>query len=144
MPCATASGTSYQPSIVNMRNVVYIALRGVSKYCGSAMNCMDAILVLISLPSALNFFIDLNFLDFSTPLMKKLNLQKKGTAKVLGKDCTIYAGSNVEYYVWKGLVIKKVQKEKNGTITVHEVTSIEQPASIDPTMFKMPSGYTVK
>lgn len=50
----------------------------------------------------------------------------------------------MEYYVWKGLVIKKVQKEKNGTITVHEVTSIEQPASIDPTMFKLPSGYTVK
>ena len=50
----------------------------------------------------------------------------------------------MEYYVWKGLVIKKVQKEKNGTITIHEVTSIEQPASIDPTMFKLPSGYTVK
>lgn len=50
----------------------------------------------------------------------------------------------MEYYVWKSLVIKKVQKEKNGTITVHEVTSIEQPASIDPTMFKLPSGFTVK
>ena len=50
----------------------------------------------------------------------------------------------MEYYVWKGLVIKKVQKEKNGTTTIHEVTSIEQPASIDPKMFKMPDGYTVK
>ena len=50
----------------------------------------------------------------------------------------------MEYYVWKGLVIKKVQKEKNGATTIHEVTSIEQPASIDPTMFKLPSGYTVK
>lgn len=34
----------------------------------------------------------------------------------------------MEYYVWKGLVIKKVQKEKNGATTIHEVTSIEQPA----------------
>ncbi len=34
----------------------------------------------------------------------------------------------MEYYVWKDLVIKKVQKEKNGAITVHEVTSIEQSA----------------
>ena len=87
---------------------------------------------------------DLNFLDFSTPLMKKLNLQKKGTAKVLNKDCTIYTGSNTEYYVWKGLVLKKVQKESNGTTTIHEATSIEEPTSVDPTMFKLPSGYTVK
>ena len=87
---------------------------------------------------------DLNFLDFSTPLMKKLNLQKKGTAKVLGKDCTIYTGSNVEYYVWKGIVMKKVQKESNGTTVVHEVTSIEVPKSIEAKYFKMPAGYKVK
>lgn len=87
---------------------------------------------------------NLNFLDFSTPLMKKLNLQKKGTAKVLGKDCTIYAGSNVEYYVWQGIVMKKVQKENNGTTVIHEVTSIEEPKSIEAKIFKMPSGYTVK
>lgn len=87
---------------------------------------------------------DLNFLNLNETLMKKLKLQKKGTATVMGKLCDHYVGTNVEYYVWKGLVIKKVQKEKNGTITVHEVTSIEQPASIDPTMFKMPDGYTVK
>ena len=87
---------------------------------------------------------DLNFLDFSTPLMKKLNLQKKGTAKVLNKDCTIYTGSNVEYYVWKGIVMKKVQKESNGTTVVHEVTSIEVPKSIEAKYFKMPAGYKVK
>ena len=87
---------------------------------------------------------DLNFLDFSTPLMKRLNLQKKGTAKVLGKDCTIYTGSNVEYYVWKGIVMKKVQKESNGTTVVHEVTSIEVPKSIEAKYFKMPAGYKVK
>ena len=87
---------------------------------------------------------DLNFLDFSTPLMKRLNLQKKGTAKVLNKDCTIYTGSNVEYYVWKGIVMKKVQKESNGTTVVHEVTSIEVPKSIEAKYFKMPAGYKVK
>lgn len=87
---------------------------------------------------------DLNFLDMNNALMKKLNLQKKGTAKVLGKDCTIYAGSNVEYYVWQGIVMKKVQKEKDGTTTTHEVTSIEEPTSVDPKIFKMPDGYTVK
>ena len=87
---------------------------------------------------------DLNFLDLNETLMKKLNLQKKGTATVAGKQCDHYVGTNVEFYVWKGLVIKKVQKGKNGVTTIHEVTSIEQPTSIDPKMFKMPNGYTVK
>ena len=87
---------------------------------------------------------DLNFLDMNNALMKKLNLVKKGTATVVGKKCDHYVGRNVEYYVWKGLVIKKVQKEKNGTTTIHEVTSIEEPTSIDAKMFKMPKGYTVK
>ncbi len=87
---------------------------------------------------------DLNFLNLNETLMKKLKLQKKGTATVMGKKCDHYVGTNVEYYVWKGLVIKKVQKGKNGATTIHEVTSIEQPASIDPKMFKMPDGYTVK
>ncbi len=87
---------------------------------------------------------DLNFLNLNETLMKKLNLKKKGTATVMGKQCDHYVGTNVEYYVWKGLVMKKVQKEKNGATTIHEVTSIEQPASIDAKMFKMPDGYTVK
>ena len=77
-------------------------------------------------------------------LMKKLNLTKKGAAKVMGKECTLYTGNNVEYYVWKGLVLKKVQKEQNGTTTIHEATSIEEPTSVDAKMFKMPEGYTVK
>lgn len=50
----------------------------------------------------------------------------------------------MEYYVWKGLVMKKVQKESDGTTTIHEVTSIEEPTSVDPSLFKVPSGYTVK
>ena len=87
---------------------------------------------------------DLNFLNLNETLMKKLNLKKKGTKKVLGKDCILYEGKNVQFYVWKGLVLKKVQKEKNGTTTIHEVTSIEEPTSIDAKMFKMPKGYTVK
>lgn len=87
---------------------------------------------------------DLNFLNLNETLMKKLNLKKKGTKKVLGKDCILYEGKNVQYYVWKGLVMKKVQKESDGTTTTHEVTSIEEPTSVDPKMFKMPDGYTVK
>lgn len=87
---------------------------------------------------------DLNFLNLNETLMKKLKLQKKGTATVMGKQCDHYVGTNVEYYVWKGLVMKKVQKESDGTTTIHEVTSIEEPTSVDPSLFKVPSGYTVK
>ena len=87
---------------------------------------------------------DLNFLNLNEALMKKLNLKKKGTKRVLGKDCILYEGKNVQFYVWKGLVMKKVQKESDGTTTIHEVTSIEEPTSVDPSLFKVPSGYTVK
>ena len=87
---------------------------------------------------------DLNFLNLNETLMKKLNLKKKGTKKVLGKDCILYEGKNVQFYVWKGLVMKKVQKESDGTTAIHEVTSIEEPTSIEAKTFKMPSGYTIK
>ena len=86
---------------------------------------------------------ELNFLNMNAPVMQKLKLQKKGTAKVLDKDCTIYANSDTEYYVWKGIVLKKVQRSSNGTTTT-EATSVELPASVDSKYFKMPEGYTVK
>ena len=86
---------------------------------------------------------ELNFLNMNAPVMQKLKLQKKGTAKVLDKDCIIYANSDTEYYVWKGIVLKKVQRSSNGTTTT-EATSVELPASVDSKYFKMPAGYTVK
>ena len=86
---------------------------------------------------------ELNFLNMNAPVMQKLKLQKKGTAKVLDKDCTIYANSDTEYYVWKGIVLKKVQRSSNGTTTT-EATSVELPASVDAKYFKMPEGYRKK
>ena len=81
-----------------------------------------------------------NFLNFSTPKMKKLNLQKKGTATVLGRECTVYANNDSRYYVWKGIVLKRLVKTKNGTVTT-EAVSIEQPTTVDPNLFKLPAGY---
>ena len=86
---------------------------------------------------------ELNFMDFTTPLMKKLDLKKKGTGKVLNRECTIYANSTTEYYVWQGIVLKKVERKGN-TITTTEATSIEQLTSVDAALFKVPSGYTIK
>ena len=40
--------------------------------------------------------------------------------------------------------MKKVQKNSDCNITTHEVSSIEETTSVDPKMFKMPDGYTVK
>ena len=86
---------------------------------------------------------ELNFLNMNDPLMRKLKLQKKGTAKVLNRECTIYANSDTEFYVWKGIVLKKVAHTKKG-ITTTEATSVELPTSVDSKYFNMPSGYTIK
>jgi hypothetical protein len=86
---------------------------------------------------------ELNFLNMNDPVMQKLKLQKKGTATILGKPCTVYTGQNVEYSVWKGIVLKKVQRSGNTTTTT-EATSVELPTSVDSKYFNMPSGYTIK
>ncbi len=86
---------------------------------------------------------ELNFLNMNDPVMLKLKLKKKGTAKVLNRECTIYANSDTEFYVWKGIVLKKVAHTKKG-ITTTEATSVELPASVDSKYFNMPSGYTIK
>jgi len=86
---------------------------------------------------------ELNFLNMNDPVMQKLKLKKKGTAKVLNRECTIYANSDTEFYVWKGIVLKKVAHTKKG-ITTTEATSVELPATVDAKYFKMPDGYTKK
>lgn len=86
---------------------------------------------------------ELNFLDFSIPIMKKLNLKKTGTGKVLDRQCDIYTNATMEYYVWKGIVLRKVEHTGN-SVTTTEATSIEQPATVDGSLFKIPNGYTLK
>ena len=86
-------------------------------------------------------YAELNFLNMNDPVM--LKLKKKGTAKVLNRECTIYANSDTEFYVWKGIVLKKVERKGN-TITTTEATSVEQLTSVDAALFKVPSGYTIK
>jgi hypothetical protein len=86
---------------------------------------------------------ELNFLNMNDPVMQKLKLKKKGTAKVLNRECTIYANSDTEFYVWKGIVLKKVAHTKKG-ITTTEATSVELPASVDSKYFNMPAGYRKK
>ena len=86
---------------------------------------------------------ELNFLNMNDPVMQKLKLKKKGTAKVLNRECTIYANSDTEFYVWKGIVLKKVAHTKKGTTTT-EATSVELPASVDSKYFNMPAGYRKK
>ena len=86
---------------------------------------------------------ELNFLNMNDPVMLKLKLKKKGTAKVLNRECTVYANTDTEYYVWKGIVLKKVAHTKKGTTTT-EATSVELPASVDAKYFNMPAGYRKK
>lgn len=86
---------------------------------------------------------ELNFLNMNDPVMQKLKLKKKGTAKVLNRECTIYANSDTEFYVWKGIVLKKAAHTKKGTTTT-EATSVELPTSVDSKYFNMPAGYRKK
>lgn len=86
---------------------------------------------------------ELNFLNMNAPVMQKLKLQKKGTAKVLNRECTVYANADTKYYVWKGIVLKKVAHTKKGTTTT-EATSVELPATVDSKYFNMPAGYRKK
>ena len=84
-----------------------------------------------------------NFLNITEEQLKQLNLTKKGTATVADKTCVVYTGNNEEYYVWKGVVLKKVSKTKNGT-TTYEAVSIEQPDSVKEANFKLTKEYKVK
>lgn len=85
--------------------------------------------------------VELNFLDLSAEFMKRQNFKKKGSATVIGKKCTVYTSGNSEFYVWEGIVLKKVSRSGN-TTSVIEAISIEEPTSIDASTFKLPSGYS--
>jgi hypothetical protein len=76
----------------------------------------------------------LNFNNSNDSRIKKTD--KKIT--ILGKTCTLYQTKNTDYYVWKGVVLKKIER-KNGTIM--EATSIQTPASLPASTFEIPKGY---
>lgn len=75
--------------------------------------------------------------------VKKHGLTKKGTATVAGKPCTVYASAKEEYYVWNGITLKRIVNE-GGTKTIVEAYAVEQPATMDESLFKLPQGYQVK
>ena len=86
---------------------------------------------------------ELNFRNLTTPLMKRLKLKKSGTGKILDKSCTIYSNSTMQFYVWEGVVLKKVQTVK-GVKTVIEATSIDLKTVPVSSNFKLPAGYSTK
>ena len=64
---------------------------------------------------------------------------KKGTATLLGKTCTIYSNSDSRYHVWKGMPLKGSDIYRS-----YEATSYTELNEVDPNLFKIPSGYTLK
>lgn len=82
---------------------------------------------------------ELYFIDPNNVKFKKL--QKKGTATVLGKPCTVYHSNRTDYYVWNGIMLKKIVRPEKGTAAVTEATSIQTPASIQASEFEIPKGY---
>jgi hypothetical protein len=86
-----------------------------------------------------------NQLNFRNPNESRIKkTDKRKTATILGKTCTLYQTSSSDYWVWKGIVLKKVDHKKDGTQAIIEATSIQTPASLPASTFEVPKGYTVK
>ena len=82
-----------------------------------------------------------SFLGSGTKTVDGCKLTKSGTATVNGKPCDVFKGkksnSTLEYYIWEGVVLKRVEKDSDGTSTT-TVKSIELPNSIDSSKFAIP------
>lgn len=82
-----------------------------------------------------------NFLGSGSKTVDGCKLTKSGTATVGGKQCDVFKGkkssSTLEYYIWEGVVMKRVEKDSDGASTT-TVESIELPASIDSSKFTAP------
>ena len=88
-----------------------------------------------------------NYLGSGAKTVSGYKIEKSGTATVNGKQCDVFKGkkssSTVEYYIWQGIVMKRVETFSDGpTSTI--VESIELPASVDASKFSLPKGVTVK
>ena len=86
--------------------------------------------------------VQLNFLYPDKTRIKKIT--QKNPVTILGKTCTFYQSSTSDYWVWKGIVLKKVERLKNGTKAIYEATSIQTPASLPASTFEIPKGYKTK
>ena len=83
----------------------------------------------------------INFLGSGTKTVNGCKLTKSGTATVAGKQCDVFKGkkgsTTIEYYIWEGVVLKRVEKDSDGTTTT-TAKSIELPNSIDSSKFAIP------
>ena len=86
--------------------------------------------------------VQLNFLYPDKTRIKKITQGKPVT--ILGKTCTFYQSSSSDYYVWRGIVLRKVERQKDGTKAIYEATSIQMPSSLPASTFEIPKGYTKK
>ena len=81
----------------------------------------------------------MNFHNTNDSRIKKTD--KRKTTTILGKTCTLYQTNTTDYWVWKGIVLKKIEHLKDGTQTITEATSIQTPSSLPASTFEIPKGY---
>lgn len=85
---------------------------------------------------------EINFLGSGSKTVNGCKLEKNGTATVNGKPCDIFKGkrngTTIEYYIWEGVPMKRVEKDSEGTTTT-TVESIELPTSVDASLFTIPN-----
>ena len=83
-----------------------------------------------------------NQLNFLNPDKSRIKKPANGKSiTILGKTCTFYQTKSSDYWVWKGIVLKKIEHLKDGTQTITEATSIQTPSSLPASTFEIPKGY---
>jgi hypothetical protein len=76
-------------------------------------------------------------------MMTMMGAQKQGTDTVLGKTCEKYVSAAATTCVWQGIALK-TEVTLNGAATTKVATKIDETAHIDPSIFQVPAGVSVK
>lgn len=86
---------------------------------------------------------NMNYNDLTDDLKKKYGITEEGTAKVLDRECKVYAmvfpeaGIKGKYYVWNGIALK-TDASANGLGIIMEATKIEENAVVPAEKFTIP------
>ena len=99
--------------------------------------------------TAMDDYKSVNYLKLTDEVIKKYNIEDKGSEKFLGKDCKKYSFSvttqgqmvNATVLVWQGITLKSVMTVA-GNVVTEEATEIIEGKNIPKDKFELPEGVT--
>lgn len=86
---------------------------------------------------------NINFNAITKEMADKFKLKKKGTAKILDRNCDVYSMEYAKaklkgtFFIWKGIPLK-TESEVSVMKVVMEATKIEENVTINPDKFVVP------